>query len=201
MPSTEDEWNEISNDVFTYWNMPNCLGAIDGKLVHIQRPVTRGSQYYKRSFSMNMMAVVDATYRFLYVLVHKDQPMMLQYLVVPSLARQSLTLQTRYQSHVQGKFQTLTLIPTVFVADEAYPLKTYLMKPFSARGLTVSERLYNYRLSRARRTVENAFGILVNRFRILRGAMQLQPECVCDVVMACCALHNFMRSKVYKLLP
>ena len=131
------------------------------------------------------------------LLVHKDQPMMLQYLAIQSLVRHSQILQTHYQSHVQGKFQTLTSIPhCFFVADEAYPLKTYLLKPYSARGLTVSERIYNYRLSRARRTVENSFGILVNRFCILRESMQLQPECVCDVVMVCCALHNFMRSKV-----
>jgi len=68
------------------------------------------------------------------------------------------------------------------------------MKPFSARGLSASERIFNYRLSRARRVVENSFGILTNRFRILRGQMQLQPDTACLVVLACCALHNFLRS-------
>lgn len=34
-----------------------------------------------------------------------------------------------------------------------------------------------------------------NRFRILRGSMQLQPPVVKDVVMACCTLHNFLRTK------
>ena len=87
-------------------------------------------------------------------------------------------------------------IPMLFVADEAYPLRPYLMKPFSSRGLTSSERIFNYRLSRPRRAVENAFGILVNRFRILRRNMQFQPETVCKVVMACCSLHNFLRSKM-----
>ena len=91
--------------------------------------------------------------------------------------------------------RTNTASPVFFVAGEAYPLRSYLMKPFSARGLTFSERVFNYRLLRARRTVENAFGILVIRFHILRSAMQLQPDCVYDVVMACCALHNFMRSE------
>ena len=53
------------------WNFPNCLGAIDGKLVHVQRPVKCGAQYfnYKRTFSVNVMAVVDAHYRFMYVVV------------------------------------------------------------------------------------------------------------------------------------
>jgi hypothetical protein len=50
----------------------------------------------------------------------------------------------------------------VFVGDEAFPLKEYLMKPYNQRDLNTDRRIYNYRLSRARRVVENA-----SRFRIL----------------------------------
>jgi hypothetical protein len=54
-------------------------------------------------------------------------------------------------------------MPYAFVADEAFPLRSYLMKPFPHRNMTRAQRTYNYRLSRARRVVENAFGILANR--------------------------------------
>ena len=86
-------------------------------------------------------------------------------------------------------------IPYMFVADEAFPLRDYIQKPFSQIGLTVKRRIYNYRLSRARRIVENAFGILANHFRLLMSPINLAPEKVETIVLTCCLLHNYLRSQ------
>ena len=51
-------------------------------------------------------------------------------------------------------------LPYVFVGDEAYPLTTYIMKPYGRRTLDRSKVIFNCRLSRARRVVECAFGWL-----------------------------------------
>ena len=48
----------------------------------------------------------------------------------------------------------------VILGDEAYTLKMYLMKPFERKDLSCEERDFSYSLSRARRCVECAFGIL-----------------------------------------
>ena len=78
-------------------------------------------------------------------------------------------------------------VPCCFVADEAFPLRCDLMRPFP-RGtacLSQDELVFNYRLSRARRFVENAFGVLVQHWRIFSRKLNLLPEYADSVIKAC----------------
>ncbi len=68
------------------------------------------------------------------------------------------------------------------------------MKPYSHRNLEVEAHIFNYRLSRARRVVENAFGILSNRWRCLLNTLQVRPQTAQHIVHACVCLHNLMRA-------
>ena len=86
-------------------------------------------------------------------------------------------------------------MPYVIVGDEAFPLKSYIMKPFPFRNLDQDKRIFNNRLSRARRIVENVFGILTCRFGVFKQAIPLEPEKVEKIVLASCALHNFLRTR------
>lgn len=89
-------------------------------------------------------------------------------------------------------------VPYLLVGDDAFALTNNLMKPYAKRNLSGLERIFNYRLSRARRIIENAFGILASRFRVFGKPIQLGPGKARKITSACCALHNYlMQSSIY----
>lgn len=88
-----------------------------------------------------------------------------------------------------------TMLPYVFIGDEAFSLRPDFMKPFSQQALNAERIIYNFRLSHARRLIECVFGIVVKRFRILQVAIDLNPEKVNLIVLTICILHNFLSKK------
>lgn len=80
------------------------------------------------------------------------------------------------------------------LGDDAFPMSDTLMKPFSKRHMTLVERIFNYRLSRARRVVENAFGIMAARFRIYGRDIEVNLDTVDLIVQCTCTLHNWLRT-------
>ena len=132
-------------------NFPNCVGSIDGKHISIKCPPNSGSQYfnYKQYHSIVLQAVVDANLKFVTVDVgvygkQSDGGVFRYSALYHSLESRSL----RLPEDTVLPSSELTL-PYVFVGDEAYPLTTYLMKPYSRRTLDRNKAIFNYRLSRA----------------------------------------------------
>ena len=79
------------------------------------------------------------------------------------------------------------------LGDDTFALMPCLVKPYSRRQLTREERIANYRISRGSRVMENAFGILASRFRVLLTTMEQRPK-----VMTCVVLHNMLRSEAIR---
>lgn len=195
---TQDTWKKVAHDFWEKWNFPNCLGDLDGKHIHIHAPPRSGSMYfnYKKTFSVVLLALVDVDYRFRYIQVGdygrtSDGGVYAASDLGRGMANQ--TLDVPPSASLPGAAE-LEDVPHVIVADAAFPLKTYLMRPYPGQHLTHKKRIFNYRLSRARMVVENAFGILSARWRILLRRINLHPNKVDTLVAAACILHNFLLS-------
>ena len=200
-PTTEAEWLEVERGFAAKWNFHHTLGALDGKHIRIKKPPKSGSHYhnYKGFFSIVLLALVDWNYKFLWVECGangscSDAQLFNASRMVTKLEEGELNLpDARPLPHDDKE------MPYFFIGDDAFALKWWLMKPYSRRNMTHQQAIYNYRCSRARRVVENAFGILANRFQCLLGTMQQMPDAVQDIVLACVYLHNLMRTR-YPLL-
>lgn len=191
----EADWKKFSTDFFEKWNFPHCCGAVDGKHVAIQCPRNAGSEYfnYKKFHSINLMAVCDADYNFVAVDVgayggNSDGS------VLAHSAFGKLLLENRLGLPVADNLPYSPMkVPYFIVGDAAFPLKDNLMRPYPGKQLPNVRDNFNQRLSRARRTIENAFGILVARWRILKNTLVMEPASAEKLVLACVILHNFVK--------
>lgn len=201
LPATEEEWFEVARGFELRWNFPHCLGAIDGKHVSIRKPPHSGSFYhnYKKFCSIVLMAVVNANYEFIMVDAGVNGRVSDGGVISHTEFGQMLNNNTlNIPQPAPFPVGPQSLQPYVFVGDDAFAMTENLLKPYSptaAGRLELHERIFNYRLSRARRIVENAFGILVSRFGVLQRCIQIKPKKATTVTLACCYLHNFLRQK------
>lgn len=196
-PQTHEEWSRVAAEFEEKWQFPNCVGALDGKHITVRPPANSGSYFfnYKGSFSVVLLALVDADYKFLYVDVGTNGRVSDGGVFASSKLAEKLENGTLHLPSEKCAPGSQVQFPAMIVGDDAFPLRSYLMKPFCLRKMTKGQRVFNYRLSRARRVVENAFGHLANRFRVFMTPILLQPEKVELIVLACCALHNFLRTR------
>lgn len=199
MPSTAAEWQLKAANFWCKWQFPHCLGALDGKHVIIKAPTKSGSLFfnYKNSFSVVLMALVDANLQFVCVDVggygrNSDGGIFSNSNMGKGITRNLFNFPA---DRSLPEAETLGSVPYVVVGDEAFPLHRRIMRPYPGKGgLSKEQQVFNYRLSRARRIVENAFGILAARWRIYHTKMEVRPEVVVSIIKATCALHNMLQA-------
>lgn len=167
---------------------------MDGKHIWILAPTDVGSNYfnYKGFHSIVLLLLVDANYKINYLNIGyngriSDNVVFNQCDLSRALSNNSLNLPT-----ARTLPRSNIMAPFVIVADDAFALKPYLLKPYSRISRTAQNRVFNYRLSRARNTVENVFGHLASRFRLLQGTINLRSTKVKIFISAICVLHNFL---------
>ena len=189
-PITPAEIEDTINGFDDKCNYPMCVGSLDGTHIQIKAPMGFETDYfnYKKFSSVVMLATVDANLKFTYINVGAPgrsndssvfaRSSLSEVIQSPVFAKRFLTVNNvRIQSHL--------------IADSAFALGRTLMKPFPIRpDMPKDYATFNYRLSRARCTVERAFGLFKNRFRLLHRKLEFDLENTKAIIKAAAILHN-----------
>jgi hypothetical protein len=193
-PPSRNDWKRISGDYSNLWNLPHCCGSLDGKHIMMQAPPNSGSinRNYKGLFSIVLLGLCDAKYKFTIVDIGADGSESDGGVLQRSslgLALHNDVLNLPYPDKLPNSNINF---PYFFAGDQAFPLKHSLMRPYPGEHLSLSEEIFNYRLSRARRVIENSFGILVSRWRIFKKPIVASKKTVISITRACVCLHNYI---------
>ena len=173
------------------WQFSFAFSAIDGSHLPIKCPKGGSEamkQYYnfKKCYSKILLALVDARYRFTWIRVETPGN------TRDSTYFQSTDLYDRTEAGLVIPDQVQVVngleIPPLILGDRAFPLRTWITKPY--RDAVLSEENFNYRGSWARMVTEKAFGRLKSRFRVLHKKCESGKKTVKAMVLACVTLHN-----------
>lgn len=181
LPRTEGQRQEIAREFEALAGMRNVVGAMDGSHVTIIAP--RGAdklEFYdrKKRYSIVLHAVCDANLFFTNVDVRWW----------PGSVHDARALRT---SDLYPIAPEVCATGYHFIGDSAYPLKTWLMRPYKRfRRLNRMQKHYNKVLSRTRQVIERAFGTLKNKWRRLFYLHRSQIKYSVQAIVACCVLHN-----------
>jgi hypothetical protein len=148
-PTTPDEWRAIADQFHQRWNVPHACGALDGKHVRIRCPRKSGSLYYnyKGFYSVVLMALVDAQYRFVWIDTGGDGCMSDAQIYNQSELGELLESGNIGFPPVEPLPRDDRDMPYFLLGDDAFALRKYMMKPYGVRNLDHSQQIANYLIS------------------------------------------------------
>lgn len=146
---------------------------------------------YKDYFSIILLAVVNSDYQFRYISIGSygkdcDSSIFKTITFWKKLTEGTLKISKPKPLNEQLE----TNVPFVLVGDEGFTLHKNLLRPFGGTHLDKKKRIFNYRLTRARRYVECVFGIFANKWKIFHRPLDVNEETAIWIVEACTVLHN-----------
>ena len=194
---------QIIHDYEQRWGFPMCAGAFHGTHIPIVAPAECHAEYVNRKgyHSIIMQAVVDCKYLYRDVVIGWPGSVHDARVFTNSSIFKKGNEGNLFPDDLTMEIHGTELSP-IIVADPAYPLLPWVLKGFQRKDdQPRRERVFNYRLSRARMTVENTFGRWKGRFIRFRKCVDMEVPALVNVVLASCILHNICEIQNNDFLP
>ncbi|KAJ8672373.1 hypothetical protein QAD02_003632 [Eretmocerus hayati] len=195
-PSNNQEWDAIAQGFWDKYQIPNCVGALDGKHFRIRQPAHSGASFWnwKRFYSVNVMAVCDSDGYFMWVSAGalgslNDSTVFRNTNLGAALYQDDLPI-INQRSRLPNTDVNLTRF---LIADGGFPLERFMLRPFpTVRPMPLERRIFNIRLGTARRVIERAFGILTKKFRCFENPLDFNLETIDLIILTSFILHNYL---------
>ena len=132
LPRTPEDWMAISQQFQVQWNVPHALGAKDGKHIVIKKPNNLGSVFYnyKGLFSVVLLALVDAEYKFIWIDTGGEGHQSDAHLFGSSELKECINDNPIHFPDSDRLPNDDRNTPYFILGDDAFPLRTYLLKPY-----------------------------------------------------------------------
>ena len=177
-----EDTSKLARDFYALAGFPAVAGALDGTHVLITPPKDDEVSFVNRhhTHSLNVLGVAGPDHQFLYVNAN--------------FGGRSHDSRVLRSSSLWARFEDRGDLPfdgAVLLGDSAYPLRSWLMTPFLGNPDDDAKKRFNRSHSRTRTIVEQAFGILKQRFYCLRTGLRVKDITLASkIVVACIILHN-----------
>ena len=174
-----------------FFDLPNFVVAIDGSHIRIAAPPYTVVDYftYYQQHNFIVQAIVDGKKHFLEFASGSPGSMrdarVLRNSTIFDLAEHNQILMGP-SVQIGGNDIKLNLI-----GDSAYPLASWLQKPFPEAMRDPEEIAFDKALSGARVAVECTFGMLKNCWRIQGKWLESKISFANKITVTCAVLHNF----------
>jgi hypothetical protein len=176
-----------------FWpHFKDCIGAIDGTHIEVTVPASEQPKYIGRHgyTSQNVMAVCDFDMRFTFVVTGWPGSVHDTRVFLDTL----FTYQNQFPKPPNGKY---------YLVDSGYPNRKGYLAPYRGQRYHVSEwqhhqpvgkkEMFNHAHSSLRNVIERSFGVLKMKWRILLHLPSYPITKQAKIIVACIALHNFVR--------
>lgn len=144
MPNSKQQWKEIARDFEDRWQLPHCLGALDGKHVKITSPPGSGSYFwnYKNFHSVVLMGCANANYEFIWCEVGTNGRISDGGVIRHTTFFEKLNNNRLNITQPEPVNGSMTELPYVFIGDEAFALRCDFFKAVQSKNIDMGKEKF-----------------------------------------------------------
>ncbi|XP_013099857.2 uncharacterized protein LOC106082082 [Stomoxys calcitrans] len=173
-----EDYYELTEQNLEATGMPNCIGSLDAIQFLTER---------KTRDPIVVVASCNTKYQLINVDVNMLGEVMKNDNIINNLLHNRVdSLPDDIQMADSG-----LLIPSYFVTPRIFPFVRHTMRPYPGKVLTPCKEAFNARLKTCSDYLDNSFGILIYKWKVLQNRFAGLPEISCNIIKSCIILHNF----------